>query len=133
MAANSANPPSRMSGGLGSTLAVGSYAGSSRGERMIDSKGDPKNGSAMEDPGSPTAADGLGNQQPDEEGIESCALATAPDCLAREPLDERELRIIRILYHGKGGAVCIWLSRGSGPDPGTLAECRSRETTSAER
>lgn len=91
--------------------------------------------SAMEEPGLPTAADELKcRQPPDKDGMEACALATEPDCLTGEPLDERELwiRIIWILYHGKGCAAFIRFSRMSTPDPGTLAERRSRETTSAE-
>ena len=69
------------------------------------------NGSAMKDLSLPTAADRLRSQPPDKEDVESRALATDSDCLAGVTLDERDLRIIRILYHGKGCAACSPLSR----------------------
>ncbi len=70
------------------------------------------NGPAKEDLGLPIAADRpTRSQPPDKEGVESRVLATDSDCLTGEPLDERELRILRIMYHGKGCTACSRLSR----------------------
>jgi hypothetical protein len=84
------------------------------------------NRSAMADLGLPSATDGPQSEPSDKEGVESRVLVTNSDYLTSEPLDERELRILRILYHGKGRDVCTWSSIGSRPESGTLVERRSR-------
>jgi hypothetical protein len=91
---------------------------------MVESKGDPMNGLLTQGICNPASSD--------KGGIEACASAAGLHYLTGEPLDERDLRSIRILYHRKGCTACIRSSRGSMPDSDMLAERRSRETTSVE-
>src|SRR5215213_4878420 len=90
--------------------------------------------SAMKGPDLPTASVKLKNP-PQENRTHEGVLPAELRHLDGEALDERELRIMQLMYGGTGCPACARLSRGARRhDSDKLGLCRrSRETTSASK